>query len=212
MSESSQDPGTNEPTSSSSDEHDDSTISSLPRFIAVGLVSFVLTCILVFLFASWMTPDVEPGFPTTRKAVPQEAGVFRVTVDAGDRKEWIPINLSTGAVGGNEHKADILVQRYIIRAPNGGVDLGQIPLADAKVDDTTEWTEDEIVDGQLQNPTLSHWYTYSYFTHLLKSENHSYAVRLRSGDGIAFYNVVSYYCEPERTSCVTIDYRLEYAE
>ncbi len=159
-----------------------------------------------------MTPDVEPGFPVTRKAVPQKEGIFRVTVDAADRQAWIPINLSAGSVGGNEHEADILIQRYIIRAPNGGVDLGKVALADAIVDENTTWTSDDIVDGQLQNPTLSKWYTYSYFTHLLKSEEHSYAVRLRSGNGIAYYNVVSYYCEPERTSCVTIDYRLEYTQ
>ena len=188
------------------------SITSLPRFLTVGLTAFVITCIVVFLSASMIAPEVEPGYPVTSKALPQQGGVFRVTVDAADRKAWVPINLSTGAVISNEHESDILVQRYIIRAPNGGVDLGTVNLEDAKVDDNTVWTDDTIVDGQLQNPVLSRWYSYSYFSHLLKSDDHTYAVRLRSSNGVAYYRVISYYCEPERTSCLTIHYRLEYEQ
>jgi len=187
---------------------EDHTMSSLPRFIKVGLIAFIATCLLVFAAGSMIAPNMEPGFPITERAQPQTDGSFRITLDAGNRGQWVPVNLSRGTTHEAETDADLLVQRYVFRAPGGAADLGDVLLDKATLAADLSWTFDKQVDGQLQNPAISGWYDYSYMTHLLKSKNHTYAVQLRSGEGFATFNVVSYYCEPEGTSCVTIDYRL----
>ena len=187
---------------------EDHTLSSLPRFIKVGLIAFIVTCLLVFAAGSMIAPNMEPGFPITERAQPQTDGSFRITLDASQREHWVSVNLSRGTMNEEKTNADLLVQRYVFRAPAGAADLGNVPLDKATLATDTPWTFDSQVDGQLQNPAISGWYDYSYMTHLLKSKNHTYAVQLRSGEGFATFNVVSYYCEPEGTSCVTIDYRL----
>jgi hypothetical protein len=196
------------PPVSEEDADKDHAISSLPRFITVGLIAFIVTCVLVFAAGSMIAPNVEPGFPITDRAQPQTDGSFRITLDASVREHWVPVNLSRGTINEVGPGADLLVQRYVFRAPGGAADLGDVLLDKATLAADLSWAFDKQVDGQLQNPAISGWYDYSYMTHLLKSKNHTYAVQLLSGEGFATFNVVSYYCEPEGTSCVTIDYRL----
>ena len=82
-----------------------------------------------------------------------------------------------------------------------------VPLTDASVPEGAEWRRDEEVEGVQQNPALQRWYDYSYFTHLLSTKGHVYAVKRRSG-GVVLFRVESYNCEPEGAGCLTLRYRL----
>ena len=72
-----------------------------------------------------------------------------------------------------------------------------------------EWTEDELTDGFMANPVLLRWYTYSYWTHLLRSKHDVYAIKFRADPTrAALVRIESYYCEPEGSGCMTFRYRL----
>jgi len=175
-------------------------------YIAIG--GFGITCVVLFLAGSLITPDVEPGFPISQSATPQTDGTFQLTVDTKDRKTWVPISLGAGKVLIGVGDPDIALRRYVAQAPGGAANLGDVALADARVSTNTKWVNDTVVDGEVQNETLSKWYSYSYWTHLLRPKGNTYAVRLKSG-GVAYLRFVSYYCEPEGSGCLTIRYRLE---
>ena len=73
------------------------------------------------------------------------------------------------------------------------------------------WVEDSKYKGQVQNEALADWYTYSGMTHVLKANKKANAIRLKSG-GVAYFQILSYYCKPEGSGCLTLRYRLDTAE
>jgi hypothetical protein len=176
------------------------------RFIAWALGGFTVACVLLFLLGRMLVPEVEPGFAVA-DAKPIGAGVFQVTIDAQNNKAWIPFSFAEGKPFVGE--PDVLVQRHVFQAPEGALDLGPVTLAEAKLPANADWTSDRAKDGVTQNPALDRWYTYSYWTHLLRPKGHTYAVRRAGGAGVAFFRVVSYYCVPDGSACLTLEYRLE---
>jgi hypothetical protein len=96
----------------------------------------------------------------------------------------------------------------VLRAPHGAIDLGRVPLESAHVEPGAAWKDDAQIGGELQNPALRRWYSYSYWTHDLRPLGSTYAVRL-AGGGTAYFQIASYYCKPEGAGCLTLRYRLD---
>ncbi len=178
------------------------------RWLSWAIGGFVIACVVMFFVAGAIKPEVQPGFPVSEGAVPHTDGTFQITIDVKDRTNWIGIDLAAGRVVLDPAKADIMARRYILRAPGGAIDLGaDVPLADAAVTADADWVEDKDVDGDPQNPALTSWYDYGYMSHLLNSKEKTFAVRMKGG-GIAYLEILSYYCEPHGSGCLTVKYRL----
>ncbi len=179
------------------------------RLIYLGVGAFVGTCILMALFGSRMGPPTktEPGYPLTEVAIPMPDGSFRITVDSSDREAWVAVDLGTGRRLESASGADLLIKRHYLRAPGGTQDLGTTKLSTAKAL-LAPFIPDTRIDGELRNVPISEWYNYSYFTHLLRTRDHTYAVRRVQDRGVAYVRVESYYCQPEGSGCLTLRYRL----
>jgi hypothetical protein len=180
------------------------------KLIYLGIGTFIAACVVLLAFGSALAPASvsAPGFALAPFAKPVRGGVFQVTLDAADRQDWSGFSLGAGksdeAAG---VPADLYVRRYVLRAPLGAADLGEVPLESASLPAGLELVPDELVDGALQNRVLTGWYSYSYWTHLLRSKEHTYAVKLMGG-GHAFVRILSYNCASDGTGCLTFQYRL----
>jgi len=181
------------------------------KAIVIGVSAFVGTCILLLLLAMFIGPNMgqsEPGFPIQETPVVQEDGSQQVTLLTAHKEKWIPFSFELGRVVPAGAMADLYVRRYQFQIPRGALDLGETSLAEAVLPPSPSWRMDSDVDGVLVNPAIERWYSYSYMSHLLSSKDHSYAVQLASGK-TAFLKVVSYYCEPEGSGCLTLNYRIQ---
>ena len=197
------------------------------KLIRGAIVAFVATGALLFFLGGRLAPETtpEPRFAIDEKAhpAPPEAGegpgTFQVTLDTADAKHFVPFDLAAGAIRPVEAGAlaqesdgtglpDIVARRYGLRAPHGAWKLGKVPLSEARVPANPPWQRDRKSGGEFQNPAMQGWYKYSYWTHLLRSNGEVYAVRL-TGGGVAYVKVVSYYCQPEGSGCLTLRYRLD---
>ena len=185
-----------------------SSRSSGERLIRVGIVCFLATCVLLFVLGWWLgPPDLDsPGYPISEVAQVQADETWLVTLDSSDIEQWRGFSLTLGRPVPQGAAADFYVRRFLLRAPRGAADLGKQPLHTANHNESIDWKTDIIIDGISRNPVLSGWFRYSYLTHLLRSEEHTYAVRL--GTGVGFIQVLSYYCQPTDSGCLTIRYRL----
>ena len=177
------------------------------HIIRWGIVGFVLACGVLFWVGRRSDVSSEPRFSIHETAEHLANGIYRVTLDGRTADRWVPFDFGEGRV--DERDPDVYVQRSVFRAPKGAIDLGRTALAEAELSPASEWQGDQTINGELQNPAIGHWYDYSYWTHLLKTKGHTYAVR-RSGDSIAFFRIVSYYCLPESSGCMTLEYRLDH--
>ena len=180
------------------------------RLLLIGGVSFLVGLVVVFVAGVLLAPGVEaePRFAVSERALPAEAGTFLVTLDARNRDHWVPFSLAAGTLVPTVEEADVAVKRHHLLAPHGAADLGEAAILEARVPEGVDWALDGEVAGALQNPVLSSWYSYSYLTHLLRSRDRTYAVRLRGG-GLAYVRIESYYCDPDGSGCMTLRYRLE---
>lgn len=181
------------------------------KVIVIGVVTFIGTCVLMLILGLAIGPNMgqsEPGFPLEETPITLEDGTQRVTLLTADKEAWIPFSLELGRVVPAGAMADLKIRRYQFQIPRGAVDVGKGPLADATLPDSPKWTMDSDLDGVLVNPAIERWYKYSYMSHLLSSKNHNYAIQLASGK-TAFVQVLSYYCAPEGTGCLTLNYRIQ---
>ena len=153
--------GQNTPDSSESEEN--VPTPWMDRYIYIGIGGFVVTCIALFFGASWITPETQPGFPVSGKGEFEKGseGVWRITVDVSDRHKWVGINFGSGKQLKEVNSADILARRYLIRAPGGAIDLGDVPLEEARVDSSADWKIDKDLNGEIMNPAFGKWYSYS---------------------------------------------------
>ncbi len=181
---------------------------NIKRFVTIAGVGFVLTALLIFFGAGFIKPDIDRGYAPTAVAVTHTDGTHLITFDVADRNNWVGVDLLAGRVVDGAG-ADIIAQRYILQAPAGAADLGEVSLEAARATEGTEWISDKAVDRVLQNAAFGKWYSYSYFSHLLTPLGHTYAVRLANGQGVAYVKIVSYYCKPEGSGCLTLRYRVE---
>lgn len=176
------------------------------KYIALAGGSFVLVCALLFAAGTWITPAGVDGYSPSKGASADTDGSFTITINTSNRTQLVPVNLGAGRIAAKGEKPDLLFRRYLAQAPHGALDLGDVTLNAASVSNNAEWVRDSVVDGEVQNETLSRWYMYSYWTHLLEAKPKTYAVKLSNGN-VAYLRFVSYYCKPEGTGCMTLKYR-----
>ena len=180
------------------------------RLAQMALIGFVLACIGLFVIASMMPEDaMEPGYAIDEQARPSPDGTFVLTVNVKDPSAWRYIDLDLGRAINSENGADLVVRRYIIKAPDGAQSLGDEPLLTASLPSAPAWQVDTEIGGEWQNPAFARWYEYGYSSHLLKSKRETYVVGRSPGNGVAFITIESYYCSPEGSGCLTLRYRLE---
>jgi hypothetical protein len=181
------------------------------RIILVGVFTFIGTCMMMLILGLAIGPNMgqsEPGFPIAETPITLEDGTQRVTLLTADKEAWIPFSLELGRVVPAGAMADLKIRRYQFQIPRGAVDVGKGSLPTATLPDNPQWTMDSDLEGVLVNPAIERWYKYSYMSHLLSSKNHNYAIQLASGK-TAFVQVLSYYCAPEGTGCLTLNYRIQ---
>lgn len=155
-------------------------------------------------------PDIdEVGYPLTDHPEELEDGSLWITLNTMDQERWVPVSLELGREVPDGPAADLRLRRHYFQVPGGALELDGSELMAAELPAALDWVGDELNDGLLLNPLLLRWYDYSYWTHLLKSKQHIYAVRL-VGDPTraALLRVESYYCAPEGTGCLSLNYRL----
>lgn len=179
------------------------------HLVRIGVVAFFAASALLLAGGDWLVPlqQAEPTYAVAEKARANGDGTFQVTLDSSDVAQWVGFDFATG------HRVpadwvDLAVRRQSLRAPRGAVDLGYISLATATLPQDPAWQGDERVNGVRHNPILSAWYDYSLWTSLLRSKQHTFAVRTRNG-GVAYVQIRSYYCKPQGSGCLTLRYRLE---
>ncbi len=181
--------------------------SGLGTYATIAAVAFALTAAIVIVLGSTAAPDVVDRHAVTARARPGVSGVFELTVDARLQRGWLGLDFGAGRACLPGDTADVFVQRYRLRALHGDADLGRIELGGVTVGADVDWQRDMTTAGTTANAVLSSWYTYSFWTHLLESKGHSYAVR--RGDGsVVYLQIVSYYCKPTGSGCLTLRYRL----
>ena len=181
------------------------------KIIVIGICAFVGTCVLLLILGILVGPNMgqsQPGFPIQETPIAQEDGTQQVTQLTADKEKWIPYSMELGRVVPAGAIADLYVRRYQFQIPRGALDLGEVSLAAAELPSSPNWVMDSDIEGVLVNPAIERWYSYSYMSHLLSTKNHSYAVQLASGK-TAFLKVTSYYCEPEGSGCLTLNYRIQ---
>ncbi len=172
---------------------------------AIG--AFVVTSVVIVAAWPLLSSEVQPGFPLAERAVPQSDGSFLLTLDVASRERWVPVHLGQGMVVDLEGDADLLLRRYVIRAPAGAKNLGSVPLEQADPHTGGSWVRDERADGDWKNAAIDRWYDYSMSNHLLTAKGYTYAIKRRAG-GTATLRVESYYCDPPGSGCMTLRYRL----
>ncbi len=185
----------------------------------------VILVALALLMGGWLLwialrPPPEGFAPTTGHAfgvAGQPPGTVQYTIDARSRQAWAYFNFSQGAAVSTSQDSldwDLAFRRTDILT-NGGetnpsslggaVDLGEVPLEEARppadgfVGDATD---DE---RGLENPALHKWYSYNWTSHTVSSKNHSYAVRTATGE-VVLLTFASYYCDDGSPGCITFQY------
>jgi hypothetical protein len=198
----------NEPTAESTTPPADKKSN---KIILIGIGAFIGTCVLLLVMGILIGPNMgqsEPGFPIAENPVRLEDGSHRVTLMTADKEVWVPYSLELGRIVPDGAMTDLRIRRYQFQIPRGAVDLGEGALTNMTLPPTPSWKMDSDLDGVLVNPAIERWYKYSYMSHLLSSKHHNYAIQLASGK-TAFVQVLSYYCEPEGSGCLTLNYRIQ---
>ena len=180
----------------------------LVRWAVLAMV--VATVIGVAIGMKLGPPDIdEKGYPLTERADLLENGSYWITLNTSDLDRWVPMSFVLGREVPEGAAADLLIRRHYFQVPGGAARLEGTDLMSAEVSGSVEWQADELVDGVLLHPVLLRWYDYSYWTHLLQSKHAIYAARLVGESGrAALFRVESYYCKPEGSGCMSINYRL----
>ena len=195
---------------STPDPHSGPPREESDRLIHIAIAGFIGTAVAMGAVATQCTPSApdQPRYAVAEIAKPEPAGTFQVTLDARDSNHWIGYDLASGRPTTSAARADLEIRRYVLRAPAGALDLGNVSLEDASVPRGVEWVRDQISQGERHNPALAGWYEYSYWSHVLRSKERTFAVRLASTDGIAYLRFQSYGCEPSGAGCLTLRYRI----
>jgi hypothetical protein len=169
-------------------------------------IAFVLL-MASLLIGSLADPEFPPYPPTTPHPEPvgdSLVGPVDYTVDASRSAQWARFDFARNSVV-EDGPWDISFRRtHVIAAPGVGIkDLGPVPF-----DSVAELPDQGYVAGIAQadssHPAVGKWYEYNYLTHLLRSKGHVYAIR--TPNGFAKLQMLSYYCASVGTGCVTFRY------
>ena len=196
---------------------------SLLKPAAIGIGGLLAVAVLVvggWVVWSIFRPPPDGFAPTAGQAgsVPEAPpDILQYTIDARSREDWAYFDFSSGvAVDAAEDSLDWdLAFRRTDLLTNGGetnpageggaVDLGEVRLDSAIVPAGGYAADATHEERGLENPELHKWYSYNWTTHIIKSKNHSYAVRTATGE-VALVTFLSYYCDDGSSGCVTFQY------
>ena len=148
--------------------------------------------------------------------------MLQYTIDARSGREWVYFDFSEGRAVSPSRESldwDMAFQRTDILT-NGGdansvglggdADLGRVGLAEAKPP-AAGYVIDVVHDERgPENPTLHKWYSYNWTTHVVSSENQTYALRAATGE-VVLLKFVSYYRDDGSSGCVTFQYLCPHA-
>lgn len=139
----------------------------------LGFAAF-LAVIGYLIAASLVKPNVAEFPPTPPGTVAAAgSGPDTVTIDATDEDQWRFYSFKRGVL----HPPD-----------SAGWDLG--------------FRRYHVIVSGTVNPSVAHWYTYSFVTHLLKPGGHVFIVETREG-ARARMEFLSYYCPGSQPGCLT---------
>lgn len=140
-----------------------------------------------------------------------------VTLDARDPDAWVRFSFSrAGVVDPGDDDWDLAARRFHL-VVNGGdpfpgtagaLDLGDVPFDRVTRVPREGYLPTESGGGEPRHPALQEWYRYSFFSHLLRPEPRTYAIRTADGR-YAKLRLLSYYCPGAEPGCLTFRYAFQ---
>ena len=97
-----------------------------------------------------------------------------LTVDATDGEQWRYVSLSLGRALDDSTGWEIAVRRHNITVAGALADLGEVQFEDTRVPPTTVFVSSAARENA--NDAIKRWYSYSFVTHLLRSQGHTILV------------------------------------
>jgi hypothetical protein len=174
--------------------------------LGLGFGAF-LVIIAALLAPTVIKPKVATFWPTpigfARSLA--EGVVDTLTVDAGEELRWKFVDLDRGAVVVPPDTAgwDLMLRRFHL-IPSGAIaKVGPGSFESLQRPDTGYVASRFARDTA--NTATDHWYSYSYFSHLLAPKPDLFVVRTRDGR-FAKLELLSYYCPGPTPGCVTFRY------
>lgn len=199
------------------------------RMWLIGVpVALLLAVMGLFLWGSFQPRPVgfEPTEPDELAVVEDEVIAVeewtRYTVDATSTVDWVLFDFDKGQVVDGDFASpgwDVAFRRNKLltnsgvtnpSGPGGAFDLGEVPLETAVPPASVAFEVDRLGgedDDEPENSAMSHWYSYSFITHIVSVKPNIYLVRTgESRDALVQFD--SYYCVDKESGCVTFRYRL----
>ena len=157
----------------------------------------------VFSFSDPILRQLPDGF----------SGPDTVTLDARDGTKWTLIDLGTGVVGSSGNAWDLGVRRHrlIVNGGDGldgnaGVIRLEIPFETVLEAPTDGYASSRVTPGgDTVSAVLDDWYSYDFFSHLLKPDPVTFVLQTAVGS-YAKLRILSYYCPGPEPGCFTIEY------
>lgn len=176
--------------------------------LAISFGVFLLA--IGYLVASSLVPRDVLEFEITsraaRAAPPETLVIDTVTLNAGDERTWRFFSLASGVALDVPDTAgwDLAFRRFRVMTSGDAIDLGPVGF-DAVAEAPPDGYLATHFGADTANPALKRWYRYSFFSHVLEPNGHTYAVRTRDGH-YAKVEFLGYYCPGTLPGCVTVRY------
>jgi hypothetical protein len=179
--------------------------ASAPLPLLAGFALFLAG--LVWLVAASLTRREAPVFtlsaPMRARAPSWMERGDTLTLDATDGEQWRYASLTQGRALGDSAGWEIAVRRHNITVAGALADLGAVQFERARVPAATIFVSSAARESA--NDAIKRWYSYSFVTHLLRTQGHVYALRTRDGR-MWKLQVLGYYCPGLTAGCLTIRY------
>ena len=196
--------------------------------IAINLIIFIGSIVLLFYFGSLETPEIPPEVekaieskifnPEPNDVGENLTGEITYTINAFSLKDWIYFDFSKGAVVNISDRAshdwDMGFRRAKIISNSGASNPsgkgGIAAIENAEFVSVMEAPESgymiDISKNALEteNPVIDRWYLYNYMTHELKPKKNIYIIRTADGKYVKI-QIMKFYCEG-LAGCYTIKY------
>ena len=196
--------------------------------IAINLIIFIGSIVLLFYFGSLETPEIPPEVekaieskifnPEPNDVGENLTGEITYTINAFSLKDWIYFDFSKGAVVSisdrTSHDWDMGFRRAKIISNSGASNPsgrgGIAAIENAEFVSVMEAPESgymiDISKNALEteNPVIDRWYLYNYMTHELKPKKNIYIIRTADGKYVKI-QIMKFYCEG-LAGCYTIKY------
>ena len=201
---------------------------TLRYIIAINLIIFIGSIVLLFYFGSLETPEIPPEVekaieskifnPEPNDVGENLTGEITYTINAFSLKDWVYFDFSKGAVVNISDRAshdwDMGFRRAKIISNSGASNPsgrgGIAAIENAEFVSVMEAPESgymiDISKNALEteNPVIDRWYLYNYMTHELKPKKNIYIIRTANGKYVKM-QIMKFYCEG-LAGCFTIKY------